>query len=244
MVVVAKEEVVKLRRRRSSRPRGSRRTSRPRLEPNIADVHTPSMELAERLVAATAHDSLEPNRASRLRGPSMETRFGSEVDPDDVPGRALDAAMDRYEIFHDKSPIRVAELEHEIPREWVRVGDALAVMYRTDKWKKDGVDEDYKHLHDKSDNKPYEKLKGVRLYEPARSGGALPVARSAGTTPAMRVMRPARATVNSRAKGSMEKSVQGGRSMSLLTRTPMPWRDSHRPKVVARSTITTTSEAS
>jgi len=125
------------------------------------------MTLAERLVDSTAADGMTPNRASRLRGASMDTRFGDDIDPDAVRGNALDAAMDRYEIFHDKTPIRVAELDHDVPTEWVRVGDALGVMYRTDKWKSDGTDEDYKHLHDAGDDKPYPVAKGVRFYEPA-----------------------------------------------------------------------------
>lgn len=115
---------------------------------------------------------MEPNPGARpLKGPAMNTRFGDTVeDPDEVngtEGKHLDAAMDRYETFHAKKPIRVAELDHDLPKKWVAVGDALAVMYRTDKWKKDGSDIDYKHLHDKGDDKPYEFRKGVRLYEPA-----------------------------------------------------------------------------
>lgn len=115
---------------------------------------------------------LRPNRKARpLRGASMDTGFGDTVEEvDDVSGKSgrdLDAAMDRYETFHAKAPIRVAELEHDLPKSWVPIGDALAVMYRTDKWKKDGSDVDYKHLHDKGDDKPYELGKGVRFYEPA-----------------------------------------------------------------------------
>lgn len=116
---------------------------------------------------------LRPNaRARPLKGAAMSTRFGKTVeDPDSVDGTEghhLDAAMDRYETFHDKAPIRIAELSHDLPKQWVAVGDALAVMYRTDKWKKDGSDIDYKHLHDKRDETPYEFRKGVRLYEPAK----------------------------------------------------------------------------
>ncbi len=126
-------------------------------------------------------DGLTPNKRARPLGsrPSMDTRFGRTLDdPDSVGGtrgKHLDAAMDRYETFHAKAPIRVAELAHNLPDRWEPVGDALAVMYRTDKWKKDGVDEDYKHLHDKSDGKEYDRLKGVRFFEPARNGRRLPV---------------------------------------------------------------------
>lgn len=113
-----------------------------------------------------------PNRrASALRGrPAMQTNFGHEIDPDEPSGKAggdLDGAMKRYEIFHEKAPIRVVDLDHDIPTSWSPVGDALSVMYRTDKWKADGNDIDYKHLHDEGDDKPYEFRKGVRFYEPA-----------------------------------------------------------------------------
>jgi hypothetical protein len=94
----------------------------------------------------------------------------SDQDMDSVEGKKgehLDGAMHRYAVFHAKDPIRVVELEHDIPKTWRCVGDALAVMYRTDKWKPDGVDEDYKHLHDKSDDQPYPIGRGVRFYEPA-----------------------------------------------------------------------------
>ena len=104
---------------------------------------------------------------------SMDTGFGETLDDDQLDavngreGEDLDAAMKRYSTFHKKAPIRVAELGHELPARWSCVGDCVAVMYRTDKWKADGTDEDYKHLHDKGDEKPYEVGEGVRFYEPA-----------------------------------------------------------------------------
>lgn len=119
---------------------------------------------------------LSPNRKARPIGnrPSMDTsHFGEDLDDETLDalggprGQHVDAAMKRYSIFHSKEPIRVAELEHDIPTSWVAVGDALAVMYRTDKWKSYGNDEDYKHLHDKSDGVPYEVRRGVRFFEPA-----------------------------------------------------------------------------
>jgi len=115
---------------------------------------------------------MEPNR-----GASMDTRFGHNVLDEELDtlkgpeGQAVEAAMGRYQTFHAKPPIRVAELAHELPTSWTPVGDALGVMYRTDKWKKDGTDEDYKHLHDASNDRPYPVSKGVRFFEPARSGG-------------------------------------------------------------------------
>lgn len=116
-----------------------------------------------------------PNPSARALGSraSMRTDFGNTFDDDRLDrvggdrGRDLDAAMGRYETFHAKAPIRVAELDHDLPSKWVCVGDCVAVMYRTDKWKKDGVDEDYKHLHDKADETPYEVGEGVRFYEAA-----------------------------------------------------------------------------
>lgn len=129
-----------------------------------------------RLTKMEREAGVEPNPRARAIGnrPSMDTRFGDDLDDEAIDGvggaegRHLDDAMKRYEVFHDKAPIRVAELSHDLPQRWSQVGDALAVMYRTDKWKKFGTDEDYKHLHDKSDGKPYEIRKGVRLYEPAK----------------------------------------------------------------------------
>jgi len=136
---------------------------------------------------------MKPNPKARpIRGPAMDTRFGETVENPDVidgtEGKHLDAALGRYETFHDKAPIRVAELAHDLPERWIAVGDALAVMYRTDKWKKDGDDIDYKHLHDKGEDKPYEVRKGVRLYEPAaqarrstvQGGAAGPLSREQG----------------------------------------------------------------
>jgi hypothetical protein len=113
---------------------------------------------------------LRSNGAGPLRGrPSMDTRFGTEVDPDSINGKAgesVDGAMSRYQTFHDKAPMRVVDLGHDLPTGWVCVGECLAVMYRTDKWHADGDDEDYKHLHDETDEKPYAVGRGVKLYEP------------------------------------------------------------------------------
>jgi hypothetical protein len=101
----------------------------------------------------------------------MDTRFGRDIDPDSVTGargRSLDAAYTLYNVFHKKVPLRVAELEHDFPKSVVHVGDALAVMYRTDKWKEDGVDEDYKHLHDEDEERAYKPGHGVKLYLPTK----------------------------------------------------------------------------
>jgi len=138
------------------------------------------------------HGLIQNRAKARAIGdrPAMDTNFfGHDLDDEEIDrlsgkeGRDIDAAMDRYKTFHAKDPIRVAELDHELPTRWKPVGDALAVMYRTDKWKRDGNDEDYKHLHDKADDKPYEIRKGVRIYEPVRSGGSgLPVPRPQAVT--------------------------------------------------------------
>lgn len=127
-------------------------------------------------IARPGHE-LESNgsRASALRRrPSMDTRFGDEVDPDEVKGKAgssVDAALGRYETFHAKPPLRVVDLDHDLPTEWVCVGECLAVMYRTDKWHDDGDDEDYKHLHDEGDDRPYQIGRGVKFYEPKSEWG-------------------------------------------------------------------------
>jgi hypothetical protein len=108
-----------------------------------------------------------------LRGPAMNTKFGADVVEDELDdvngsdGRDLDGAMSRYETFHAKQPIRIAELEHDIPTSWICTGDGLSVMYKTDKWHKDGDDEEYKHLHGHSEKRPYALGKGVRVFEPA-----------------------------------------------------------------------------
>jgi hypothetical protein len=126
--------------------------------------------------SSRAYGEITPNaRARSLAGrPSMDTSaFGKDLDDNAIDGiggaegRHLDGAMQRYTIFHAKDPIRVAELAHDIPTSWRCTGDALAVMYRTDKWKPDGVDEDYKHLHDRTEGQPYPVNRGVRFYEPA-----------------------------------------------------------------------------
>jgi hypothetical protein len=122
-------------------------------------------------------DDLETNPRTLGDRAAMKTRFGDTLEDDALDAlsgaraRDTDAAMKRYETFHAKAPIRVAELAHELPTHWKPVGDAVAVMYRTDKWKKDGTDEDYKHLHDRGEDKPYEVRRGVRFYEPASGGG-------------------------------------------------------------------------
>lgn len=142
------------------------------LRKNTVDDDEDTFAEARRLVEATERGEMTPNDAHSLRGmPAMAREYGHEIDPDRIEGargRQVDAAMDRYKIFHDKEPLRVVDLGHKLPASVVCVGDALAVMYRTDKWHKDGDDEDYKHLHDKNEDKPYDIGRGVKLYEPAR----------------------------------------------------------------------------
>lgn len=129
--------------------------------------------------------------ARPLRGPAMDTKFGVDIDPDEIRGHAgrdIDLAMDKYEVFHKKRPLRVVELDADLPRMVVPVGQAISTMYRTDKWKPDGKDEDYKHVHDPEDDGPREEYRlgeGVFLYEPASEakrslfdGEKLPTARA------------------------------------------------------------------
>lgn len=97
-------------------------------------------------------DELQPNR-----GPAMRTAFGRDVSPERVKKGDLHGAYHRYNVFHDKDPHRAVELKHDLPSKLVPIGELKSVMYRTDKWKEDGDDEDYKHVDDP----------GVRVYEPA-----------------------------------------------------------------------------
>lgn len=152
--------------------------------------------LRRRRTSRPSTHKLRMNRKARAIGDraSMDTSFfGDDLEFEEIDevggadGKHLDAAMRRYKTFHDKQPIRIAELSEDLPSKWCVVGDALAVMYRTDKWKGFGNDEDYKHLHDKADGVPYEVRRGVRLFEPAsdakkskvhgRSGDPLDVGR-------------------------------------------------------------------
>lgn len=104
----------------------------------------------------------------------MDTRdVGDEQDLDSLSEadlRRFDEADKLYQTFHQKQPLRVADLGVDLPEKstLLCVGDALAVMYRTDKWKADGNDEDYKHLHDAGEERPYAPMKGVKLYVPSR----------------------------------------------------------------------------
>jgi len=140
-------------------------------------IPAPDEEEEEEEEETSDEDSLEPNRTATTLGgrSSMDTsRVGREVDPDRYSGRRgkeLDAAMDRYETFHAKRPLRTVELPHDLPTSVVPVGQVISTMYRTDKWHEDGDDEDYKHVHDNSrggKDKEYEFGKGVIAYEPAR----------------------------------------------------------------------------
>lgn len=106
---------------------------------------------------------------------AMNTDFGSSVDPDQMPADAaadLMKAMDKYHTFHSKDPLRLIKIRHDLPKELICVGDCVSVMYRTDKWYKDGEDVDYKHVHDPIENQEYKPGHGVRMYEPARSATA------------------------------------------------------------------------
>ncbi len=138
--------------------------------------------------------SRRPRRASRRMQPnrSVDSRmFGREIDPDKITGargRDLDGAMDRYEIFQQKAPQRIVEVDHDVPTQLVPVGDCVSVMYRSNKWYDEGTpDEDYKHRHEPSENKQYEPGKGVILYENAKfadrsvkkNNGIVPMPRTA-----------------------------------------------------------------
>lgn len=111
--------------------------------------------------------SMTPNRTVESR------RFGTEIDPDRIrgsAGRALDGAMDRFQIFQQKAPQAVVRVQHDPPKQVVPIGDAISVMYRSSKWTEGDreVDTDYKHRHELSEGREYAAGKGVRLFENAR----------------------------------------------------------------------------
>jgi len=150
---------------------------------------------------------LKPNphrRASALHGrSSMDTRhMGRDIDPDRHVGKRgsdLDTAMDRYETFHAKRPLRTVELPHDLPTSVVPVGQVIATMYRTDKWHEDGDDEDYKHVHDNSrggTDKEYEFGKGVIAYEPAQQASKSVVATDGKRRKAKPTEKPMRLPVH------------------------------------------------
>jgi len=150
---------------------------------------------------------LKPNprrRASSLHGrSSMDTRhMGRDIDPDRHVGKRgsdLDAAMDRYETFHAKRPLRTVELPHDLPTSVVPVGQVISTMYRTDKWHEDGDDEDYKHVHDNSrggSDKEYEFGKGVIAYEPAQQASKSVVATDGKRRKAKPTEKPMRLPVH------------------------------------------------
>jgi hypothetical protein len=121
--------------------------------------------MSRKLTSRSTRERMTPNKGA------MDTKFGVEIDPDEVTGvdgKALDEAFGKYETFHKKKVLRAVELKPDLPRDLICVGDCLSVMYRTDKWNEDGDDIDYKHVHDPIENKEYPPGKGVRLYENAR----------------------------------------------------------------------------
>lgn len=86
-------------------------------------------------------------RTSRSKG-VMGRMYGK-------PSRANPrGARARYKIFHKKEPRGVVTLKG-MPDDLREIGQAISVMYETDKWEPDGKDTRYKHLHGK----------GVRAFE-------------------------------------------------------------------------------
>lgn len=130
-------------------------------------------------------DRFMPNRSEAMRRNKRNPEYmhdrkvgsgvmghisGRAIDPDALQGmelRDVTKAMDRYEIFHQKQPLEVVHVEHEPPEQLVPMGFAVSSSYRTDKWKKDGSDIDYKHVHNDKGEKPYDYSggHGVRFYE-------------------------------------------------------------------------------
>ena len=102
----------------------------------------------------------------------MSRHYGTDVDAEHLErirgasGEDLDKAIKRYHTFHEKDPHWIVELPHDLPTRVVPIGDALATMYVTDKWKRDGDDVEYKHRHGTTEEKWYAVGEGVIVYEP------------------------------------------------------------------------------
>ncbi len=144
-----------------NRKRGSKRTSR-----------------------GSKRTSREPKR--NIGPGAMGHGAGTVIDPDAVrgaDGKAIDRAMDRYEVFHAKKPMEVVEVSHDPPEFVVCIGFAVSTSYRTDKWYADGQDTDYKHLHDFEDGRPYhhDLGEGVKFFENAALAAPLDVRKNGKT---------------------------------------------------------------
>lgn len=58
-----------------------------------------------------------------------------------------DEALGTFKAFHAREPKRETEFDFTWPTKWQEVGEGKAVMYRSNKWKKDlRSHEDYKHV--------------------------------------------------------------------------------------------------
>jgi hypothetical protein len=170
--------------KRVSRPNGTlvaKRTSRPNGKRTSRTGHPGAKRTSQPLWRNRGSGETEDRRL----GPGVMGHVeGREVDPDrfkGTRGRAIDEAMDKYEVFHAKKPLDVVDVKHEPPARLVCIGDAHSVSYKTDKWYADGKDIDYKHLHGKSEKVPYEIGKGVMFYENAHLAGPESI-RANGTT--------------------------------------------------------------
>lgn len=67
--------------------------------------------------------------------------------------RDFDSAKKLRETFTDRPSKKVIDLRWDWPRSMDEVGVCTAVMYTSDKWKKVGDFEDYKHINESSDDK-------------------------------------------------------------------------------------------
>jgi hypothetical protein len=172
-------------------------------QPRFVSREEQIAKLKEIIAARSAPLARNARRSSTLNGrPSMDTRgVGRDVDPDrykGARGRHLEEAMDRYETFHAKRPLRTVELKHDLPTSVVPVGQVISTMYRTDKWHEDGDDEDYKHVHDNSrggKDREYEFGKGVIAYEPASQVSKSVIAADGRRTKTKAAAKPVRLPV-------------------------------------------------
>lgn len=80
--------------------------------------------------------------------------------------RDFETARKIRETFVDRPMKRVLELDWTWPRSMDAIGVCTAVMYTSDKWKKIGDYEDYKHIAETAEEKHQLLISGPRDFEP------------------------------------------------------------------------------
>lgn len=80
-------------------------------------------------------------------------------------GKQLDQAVKIRETFTDRPHTSVRRMGWDWPKTMISIGTCEAILYRSDKWQKDGKEIDYKHVAEG----PQELLVGDVLFEGAPS---------------------------------------------------------------------------